>query len=943
MCPSEKEDHQGENLISEPLSLVVKEAVHSAVNTSELVDSRDKQKSTQERIGESPINLANNNNNESGQPLIVEKDPIEVLKKSEPKQVQSCNKLLNKKRKKDVHDDKKKKKKLVKKYFDLEAEEEGDDISIYNKEDFEDGEDGDYEDSFIDNEENDILTNPVDYRNIDLKIQTKHIIEKPVSKDNIAEFKTRDLKVDNKQKPYKINFNQQNESLPVITFENLQNFFDIKCYRVYFDNAALEGLNDFVSRFSVNLKCEYEFNEQDILFGRYTLLFFYRIIKFFVKVFKADNPDRTLQFDMWNDLDTKEIEVLISDYFKFLIKNNTQKLSFILNAIDFFVFNYTPTDDLKKVYIRICEKFNSEVDPQNVRFKILKSEKQTKKEFVEVSLDDYQAVIKTLDDFYKDKPADYEEKLSAELKKKDEKNRAQNKVNNEYLSSAYYELNMISNNYRLNTGFEGDFSAVDDYNAYNQYNKKLRCSSFGFVIYMDKLDYNHSNDSFQNESIHFPHSLLTMVKGVLFYLSNFIAYKHPKQILISHEHGTILKKCHCQGMIKFYDQIHTVLKPGSFQIRLPNNDNFQTYLIMFQSAKNVFALENYIKKKDEVVPFNKFFNMEFEQNKNVLEHFTDFCAEYVKNNLNAQSAIDFANNKVDKNEYFVLLVNTPNLDVDTLKNMIISKNDVTFTKYVIQNFDKIMHFNKLANQPEIPDFKWTFPPHALDYIKNYDECKPGFLDTPKYSFFKICYDWFKCYCEKNDPNYFDNKNSNRKVGLLVYGIRDIGKTTFFQNWCGDFPSLDANPFIIYCRNTISWEKFEKKINTAQLIILDDVDMIKSQKELIKALIVGQGCDFRSLYVDNKTFNKSIPCVILTNNIYILNYFMKSPEFNNCCCMCGIDFYIGPDGTQPNRNTITFLSPGIQSDYDDFCERVKKNKQNKNNNRYVKFAKDDSVF
>lgn len=730
--------------------------------------------------------------------------------------------------------------------------------------------------------------------------------------------------------------NMINEEKKYITLKPKKfiDYFDID-KALLFNNDLRTDLNNFLINYTNLYNFNYEFKSLDKVF-EHNYSFWFTFIKFISKIFQFNN---NIDFTMWDDLALNEVKEEIKTFFNKIIKDRIERHGKILNFIYFYILNLNFQQDLLYLYKEISKYFEGLDSPDQVYIEILSNPGQEINKFYKANLINFEKYEKEFAEFYSDKDPDYD--LKQDKLKEEEKQKLidLNIKKKEYLDKAKKELESIPNsNFVYNDTFDNDFEIVDDKEELFKVNHKLDSKSFGIVLYMDKLNYN-LKDMEKNKNIHMPHLLPTLAKGILFYLKRVIPTKRLNKLIIAHEHGTKYYKCHIQAFLEFSDRINLTLCPGSFKIKYreevtmanydDNHDKEQIYLIMFQSAKKKYALQNYVKKKDELVPENKYLEYEFDH-KIVKDCFDNF------QNLENKEA----DNKVDKSEeekeLYNLLLNMPGLDYQTLKEICINNDRIAAKKFIIQNFERIIKVNKLVNKvDDIPEFKWNFPQYAIDYINNYKADKPGFLNNDLYSFYLNTYNWFNRFCLNNDPDYFDSKNSNRKLGLLVYGERGIGKTTFFQNLCGEFPNVTDNPFIIYCRNTITCEDFQKKMDTARLIILDDITFIKNQKEIIKALIVGQPVKLRSLYNDNVLFNKSIPCVILTNNLDTYDYMSVSNEFYLDLVKLGIDFYIGHPGTAPERQNIYFNSEGVKAKLNERRERKRNKLNNKffNNNNY----------
>ena len=805
-------------------------------------------------------------------------------------------KLLNKKIKRNQ-----KRKKLVKKFIDDEADEEDSEGNIYKKNDFEESENNDeydLNDSFIDNDEI-ITTNKNIYREFELKKEIKLEANKIYELDDIKqilniEFIPLEEKYWNEKKEILDEYyeNKEKEMNKKYKTENLK---DIKLFK---DIPAKKLL------FVMILICK-------------ILLIHYNFDEF--------------HYDMWEQLQENEIEDNIINFFKKLLTENFSMSGFLINFLSYYLLGEQPSCDLEIQFNKFNKYFNLYLDPQNIEFKILKNPNQTKKIYETATIKNYKKKLIENFEFYKDKAPDYDEKVSAEQKKEDLKKKE--KINNkyDYLENAQDELLKIGTGYSLNRGFDNDFEIFkEEKKEYYKNDQKLNTSTFGIVIYMDKNRY--YNDPDIDKDIHFPHSIPVLTRGILFYLKNFLSYKHINKIIVAHEHGDKLKKCHYQAMIKFYEKIQCKIPPGSFIINDKRNPSIKhTYLIMFCSVKkNEFALENYVKKKDELVPENKFFEFNYTNDydlENIYKYF-NIDQLFGKNEKIQQENEEQDKKKKPNDEYWDMVLSVPNLDCPKLKNMCISKNDQDFTKFVMSQHKNILHFNHLANPIEVPEFKWMYPKYALEYMDNYNKGIHGYDNEEKYMFYKYTYDWFKTYCENNDPNYIDPLHRNRKTGFLVFGPGKIGKTTFFSIWCGLYGDPRENPFIVYCRNTISWDSFEKKMDTCQMVILDDIYWTPYHIQLIKALAAGEPCYIRSLYVDNKYFNKSCPTVFLTNEDWLYDLFIRTPELCDRYNTMNINMYIGPEGTKPNYNTVHYSDRVGTIIYQEFKEKQEKRKDEK---------------
>jgi hypothetical protein len=96
------------------------------------------------------------------------------------------------------------------------------------------------------------------------------------------------------------------------------------------------------------------------------------------------------------------------------------------------------------------------------------------------------------------------------------------------------------------------------------------------------------------------------------------------------------------------------------------------------------------------------------------------------------------------------------------------------------------------------------------------------------------------------------------------------------------------------------------------VILDDVNYIGNDMEIWKALSVSEPTNIRSPY-HNTPWLKSLPCVLLSNNTKTLKYWLETEDLQTRCVFIGLDFYIGPPGTdsEENHRVDSLLSEDIK--------------------------------
>ena len=66
-------------------------------------------------------------------------------------------------------------------------------------------------------------------------------------------------------------------------------------------------------------------------------------------------------------------------------------------------------------------------------------------------------------------------------------------------------------------------------------------------------------------------------------------------------------------------------------------------------------------------------------------------------------------------------------------------------------------------------------------------------------------------------------------------------------------------------------------------------------EIWKALTVSEPTNLRTPYY-NMQWDKSLPCILMSNNVKTLKYWMETEDLKTRCVFIGINFFIGPPGT-----------------------------------------------
>ena len=446
-----------------------------------------------------------------------------------------------------------------------------------------------------------------------------------------------------------------------------------------------------------------------------------------------------------------------------------------------------------------------------------------------------------------------------------------------------------------------DYEVSKDLPAKKFYiNEKLSTKSLGLVIYMDKSRY--KNNPEEDSHIHFPYNNKVFGLVVLKWFQSLVPNQKPKELIVNHEHGDINKKCHKQIFLKFNSKIQCHVRPSFFDL------NGQRYLCMGQAANSEVKLRQYCMKKDEITK-ERFFNFDFSAQLKIGEYINLVESDGL-NELN-EAQIKMKDQTMD------MLFEVDELNDKTYKE--IYKNAGPHAKEVmIRDRKNILELRKIFDNTNKEEqvFEWHYPQHALDYMNSNDDSLSRV--------YEICYKWFKKYCINNNPD--DHSLGSRKKALLIYGLRNKGKTTFIKSFI-DTPDADVAKSlpIVYCRQNIAAKNFMDKEKTARLLILDDVHFISKQKEMIKALMVGESVNIESKHVDNYIWPKSIPCVILTNNPYAFVYLTTSVEFKTELYAIATSAYLGPIGTEPKSDENEFYE---DDDMFRIIEDIKKLKEQK---------------
>lgn len=402
---------------------------------------------------------------------------------------------------------------------------------------------------------------------------------------------------------------------------------------------------------------------------------------------------------------------------------------------------------------------------------------------------------------------------------------------------------------------------------------KLNTKSFGIVVYMDDSMYKEDPDL--NDGIHFP-----VAKEIVFYnlLKAFydlgIGNKNNvSYAIIGHEHGDKNRKCHMQILITFSKKIQKKIKPGNFIIDDIN------YLYMTQKAKTPAKLRNYCRKEGDFI--------ELTPEKNI--------KEILKEN-------NFIDELIDVDDPYDILLNKENLSDKQIKTIFKNCQITEYKKDFMSNSKKIYEtYNSYIKvEQEIPEFRWQFPEHIYKHIEDFSDS----VDTKSIIYVKL-YTWFKTYCEPE--GYF------RRKALFLFSLKGgVGKSYFARSLVPEI-SICNSPYYVYCRGSLDASEFLRKEKTAKLVILDDVNYIDKDIEIWKALTVSEPTNIRSPYY-NFPWKHSLPCILLSNNIKTLKYWLEAEDLKTRCLFISLDFYIGPPNTdiEANHKVDSFLTSDVSN-------------------------------
>jgi len=480
---------------------------------------------------------------------------------------------------------------------------------------------------------------------------------------------------------------------------------------------------------------------------------------------------------------------------------------------------------------------------------------------------------------------------------------------------------------------------------------KLNTKSFGLVIMMEKNKYNEENIE-ENLNIHIKHCKHIITYGLIKAIEKqFGDNKTILEFIINHEHGSKNKKCHMQCFIKFAQKIQIKLRPGAFTI------DGEKYLFIAQKSDTEAKMRQYCKKtRDRVWEWEQYTEIDFgEKGTNIKEWLTN--EKNSETLTTKEEPIEKIKKAMGQKSRLIEIFNLPQLDKEDLIQIAKDKDTPCQERLeIIKNIDKIIEFHK-KNIEETEELKWEWkwpkyidefmdkmnnlPPEEIMKRNQNPENPQYAMEIEKFKIFKIIKKWFFTYCmqKQEDGTYKPNDPDNHSIGtrkkaLLIHGPREIGKTILCQSFL-----IDKNedpiksPLIVYCKGAINSNDFINKRETAQLIMLDDINWVQNQKQMLKQIIAGQSTTLRSLNSDKEIWDKNLPCIILTNEIKTFDFLNSASEFGSQVYAISIDekldpkytTYLGPEGTRPNRDEPPkYISAGSRAQID----KLRKDKETK---------------
>lgn len=399
-----------------------------------------------------------------------------------------------------------------------------------------------------------------------------------------------------------------------------------------------------------------------------------------------------------------------------------------------------------------------------------------------------------------------------------------------------------------NKNFDKEFDQIEDTTIAISVKQTSQHSgiSLGMVIYAEPTFYSADKD--KNEDIHLPGVTNKETRDLYIFILSSLFFDHygvkPKQIVFGHEHGFSNGKCHLQICVLFNQSFRSTVKPGFFTVDFPvvaplgidQNIGLVRFLYMAQKAKNPRALLNYCMKDGDFFYSDPSAAIQYVHKKNAKGELTD---------------------KIDA--FATVVKNRTLMDVSQAKDLILTHEPRTgITLY--KNIESALN-SEMAKS--LPSFEWRYPEYLLNRYPTIER-------------------WFNQWCKPDDL-------SRRKALLLYSDKRCMGKTEFSLSLVND-PA-----YVVIFRNSFVDSVKDKQ---PKLLILDDMSPYSTNnKETWKALVASQPTAIRDAYM-NYNWEFRVPCIITTNNLFLVQQLYRSKDFNTQVVFQEISEYMGPDGTQP---------------------------------------------
>ena len=401
----------------------------------------------------------------------------------------------------------------------------------------------------------------------------------------------------------------------------------------------------------------------------------------------------------------------------------------------------------------------------------------------------------------------------------------------------------------------------DDRNIENSKKNEyfFKSKSFGIVLYRE-----------HDDSEHIPLTKQEAILGLfkIFYDLKIGDENKIEEITIGHEHGDEKNRCHFQIFLKFEKQLRKIIKPGNFiekEIKI---------LYIAQRCREPAKLRNYCKKDGDFL--------------------TDFPNKTIIEILRQNKLIEQHEGLIDPYDY---MMNQENLSENqivfafkTCRKSDAKKNFVNNGKNIIETYKSL-----IKQDFDIPPFTWNFPEHIKDFLNDEKNKGRNKIEKAKYKKLEMIYAWFNEYC-------LSEGEFRRKALFLFSPTGGYGKSYFARGLVPEI-GLCNSPYYVYCRGTLDASEFQTKGKFAKLVIIDDVGYIEKDMEIWKALAVGEPTNIRTPYY-NTRWNKSLPCIFLSNNKKTFLHWITNDDLQNRCVFISIDFYLGPPGTE-NENYRKF--------------------------------------